>query len=179
MNKYIVLLRGINVGGRNKLPMADLRIILSNYGYKNVTTYIQSGNILLNSIESIEKINENIKRIIKQHFDYEIPIVTLTTEELKKCFVENPYLKIEDNIKNLHVTFLKNIPENYLVENIKIKNANNDSYTIIGKTIYLHMPDGYQNTKFSNTLFEKKLKTQATTRNWRTTTKLFEMIIAN
>lgn len=176
MSKYIVLLRGINVGGNNKLPMADLRTLLSINGYKNVVTYIQSGNIILDSTKSVEKTNEHIKTLIKQQFDYVIPVVTLTAEDIKKCFTENPYLKIEDNTKNLHVTFLKNIPEKNLVTNIDINSSNNDSYTISGKTIYLHTPDGYQKTKFSNTQFEKKLNTQATTRNWRTTTKLFEMI---
>jgi len=178
MNKYIVLLRGINVGGNNKLPMAELRTLLSTNGYENVVTYIQSGNIILNSTMTVEKTNEHVKLLIKQQFDYTIPVVTLTSEEIKKCFIENPYLKIEDNTKNLHVTFLKNIPENDLVTNLEINTSNNDSYTISGKTIYLHTPDGYQKTKFSNTLFEKKLNTQATTRNWRTTTKLFEMITA-
>ena len=176
MNKYIVLLRGINVGGHNKLPMAELRTLLSTNGYKNVATYIQSGNIVLDSTMSVEKTNEHIKLLIKQQFDYNIPVVTLTAEEIKKCFTENPYLKIEDNVKNLHVTFLKNIPENKLVTNLEINSSNNDSYTISGKTIYLHTPDGYQKTKFSNIQFEKKLNTQATTRNWKTTTKLVDMI---
>lgn len=176
MNKYIVLLRGINVGGNNKLLMAELRTLLSDNGYKNVVTYIQSGNILLDSTKSVEKTNDHIKLLIKQQFDYNIPVVTLTAEEIKKCFTENPYLKTEDNIKNLHVTFLKDIPEKDLVVNLEIKSANNDSYTITGKTIYLHTPHGYQKTKFSNNQFEKKLNTQATTRNWKTTTKLYEMI---
>jgi len=179
MNKYIVLLRGINVGGNNRLPMADLRILLSTNGYENVITYIQSGNILLDSKKTIDETNEHIKQLIKQQFDYDIPVVTLTDEEFKKCFTENPYLKIEDNIKKLHVTFLKKIPKNDLVENMEINSTNNDSYTIIDKTIYLHIPGDYHKTKFSNTQFEKKLKTQATTRNWRTITKLFEMITAS
>jgi len=178
MNKYIVLLRGINVGGHNKLPMAELRSLLSDNSYKNVATYIQSGNILLDSTKSVEKTNEHIKKLIKQYFDYDIPVVTLTAGEIKKCFTENPYLKIEDNLKNLHVTFLKNTPDKGLVENININNSPNDSYTIVNKTIYLHTPDGYHKTKFSNAIFEKKLNTQSTTRNWRTTTKLYEMITA-
>ena len=178
MNKYIVLLRGINVGGNNKLPMAELRTLLTTNGYENVVTYIQSGNIILDSTKSVEKTNEHIKLLIKQQFDYDIPVLTLTSEDIKKCFSENPYLKIEDNIKNLHVTFLKNIPENNLVTTLVINSTNNDTYSISGKTIYLHTPDGYQKTKFSNSQFEKKLKTQATTRNWRTTTKLFEIIMA-
>jgi len=176
MNTYIVLLRGINVGGHNKLPMSDLRMLLSTNGYKNVATYIQSGNILLDSNESVENTNEHIKLLIKQQFDYNIPVVTLTAKEIKKCFTENPYLKVEDNIKNLHVTFLKNSPDSELVKNLDVKSANNDSYKVTGKIIYLHTPDGYRNTKFSNVEFEKKLNTQATTRNWRTTTKLYEMI---
>jgi len=176
MNKYIVLLRGINVGGKNKLPMAELRTLLSENGYENVTTYIQSGNIFLNSTKIAEEINEHIKHLLKQQFGYDIPVVTFTAEEIKKCFTKNPFLKIEDNIKNLHVTFLNTAPEKDSTANIFIKTSNNDAYKIEGKIIYLHTPDGYRNTKFTNEQFEKKLKVQATTRNWRTTTKLFEMI---
>jgi len=176
MNKYIVLLRGINVGGNNKLPMADLRELLATNGYKNIATYIQSGNIFLNSTKTAEEININIKLLLKQQFDYDIPVVTLTAEEIKTCFTQNPYLKIEEDFKNLHVTFLNTAPEKGSIENISIKKSNNDSYIIEGRIIYLHTPDGYRSTKFTNGEFEKKLKTQATTRNWRTTTKLFEMI---
>ena len=178
MNKYIVLLRGINVGGHRKLPMAELRILLSENGYENVNTYIQSGNILLKSNKSIESINNHIKLLITQQFNYNIPVITLTEEEIKKCFFGNLYLKTEEEIKNLHVTFLKDRPDNNLIKNIELNSSLNDSYTIKGKAIYLHTPDGYRNTKFSNTVFEKRLNTQATTRNWKTTTKLYEMITA-
>lgn len=179
MKKYIVLLRGINVGGKNKLPMVELRTLLSENGYENVTTYIQSGNIFLNSVKTIDEININIKQLINQQFDYEIPVVTLTEAEITKCISNNLYLKIEDNLKNLHVTFLNAIPSKESIECFTMQKATNDAYTIEGKVIYLHTPDGYRNTKFTNGVFEKKLKVQATTRNWRTTTKLFEMITEN
>jgi len=177
MNKYIVLLRGINVGGKNKLPMAELRTLLSENGYENVSTYIQSGNIFLNSTKTVDKINVHIKQLLKQQLGYDIPVVTLTAEEIKTCYTENPFLKIEDNIKNLHVTFLNTAPEKGSIEHFTLNNNNNnnDAYSIEGRIIYLHTPDGYRNTKFTNGEFEKKLKVQATTRNWRTTTKLFEL----
>jgi len=178
MNKHIVLLRGINVGGHNRLPMADLRSLLAKNGYKNVTTYIQSGNILLESNDSVEKITQHIALLIKQQFKYTIPVITITADEIITCFTDNPYLKIEDDIKNLHVTFLKTIPAEQLLRNLEINSAANDSFTIVGKSIYLHTPNGYQKTKFNNTQFEKKLNTTATTRNWKTTTKLYEMVTA-
>jgi len=91
MNKYIVLLRGINVGGKNKLPMAELRTLLSENGYENVTTYIQSGNILLNATKTVAEINEHIKHLLKQQFDYNIPVVTLLLKKLKLALLKTRF----------------------------------------------------------------------------------------
>lgn len=177
MNKYVVLLRGINVGGHNKLPMADLRNLLTNNGYTNVSTYIQSGNVLLSSEKNSVEISTHIILLIETEFSYNIPVITLTTDELKTCFLENPYAQKEQDIKFLHVTFLDSLPKQELVKSLNINTYNNDAYQVLGKCIYLYTPDGFAKTKFNNTQFEKKLHTVTTTRNWRTITKLIDLII--
>ncbi|MGB0896554.1 MAG: DUF1697 domain-containing protein [Flavobacteriaceae bacterium] len=175
MTNYIVLLRGINVGGHNRLSMADLRAVLSEHGYSNITTYIQSGNVLLSADMTCNDISQHISHLIKTHFGYNIPVVTLTLETLQSCFQNNPYLTKEGNIKHLHVTFLDTTPLPGVVQNLNITTAPNETYTLQQSFIYLHTPDGFAKTKFSNLQFEKKLNTVATTRNWNTVTKLIAL----
>lgn len=175
MNNYVVLLRGINVGGHNKLPMSDLRTLLTSNGYISVSTYIQSGNILLCSDKNPASINKHIKDLLKNEFDYNIPVITITVNELQKCFEENPYLKKDVDTKFLHVTFLNDAPKTSIIENLNINTYKDDEFLVKGKFVYLHTPDGFAKTKFSNPQFEKQLKTKATTRNWRTVTKLMEL----
>lgn len=158
MKKYIVLLRGINVGGKNKLPMVELRTLLSNNAYKDVTSYIQSGNILVVTDKSPTEINEHINTLLKQEFNYDIPVVSLSTDELITCFTQNPFLAIEKDLKKIHVTFLKDYPDKNLVANIDMNTSLNDSFSIVGKIIYLYTPGGYGKTKLTNGVFEKKTK---------------------
>jgi uncharacterized protein (DUF1697 family) len=175
MNNYVVLLRGINVGGHNKLPMADLRTLLTSNGYTGVSTYIQSGNILLSSDKNSASINEHIEGLIREKFNYNIPVITISVDELQKCFEENPYLKSKEDVKFLHVTFLNDAPQISTIENLNIKTYKDDEFLVKGKFVYLHTPDGFAKTKFSNPQFEKQLNTKATTRNWRTVGKLIEL----
>jgi uncharacterized protein (DUF1697 family) len=175
MSNYIVLLRGINVGGHNKLPMSDLRSLLTDNGYKAVSTYIQSGNILLSSDKDSKTINTHICGLLKNTYDYNIPVITISVTALQQCFNDNPFLNTETDIKFLHVTFLDNTPKKESVENFNVNLYNNDRFQIVGQFVYLHTPDGFAKTKFSNTQFEKQLNTTATTRNWRTVTKLIEL----
>ncbi len=170
MTRYIVLLRGINVSGKNKLPMAELRELLSKLKFENVQTYIQSGNIILDSSETKEVVCQKIKEGIADQFGYDVPVLARTVEEWKKIIDKNPYsLNTE---KSLHFTFLDKTPEK---TNITINAYESDEYTIIKDVVYLFCLGGYGNTKLSNNLFEKKLNVRASTRNYRTTLKLLEM----
>lgn len=171
MKTYIVLLRGINVSGKNKIPMAELRELLSNFGFKNVKTYIQSGNIVLDSEETKSKVCKKIKKSISLRYDYDVPVLVRTIKEWKKAIDNNPYLERQEQ-KKMYFTFLKNIPKETLIE---VHKAPGDEFTIIGDVVYLYCEGGYGNTKLSNNLFEKKLKTKATTRNYNTTIKLLTL----
>ena len=170
MIKYIVLLRGINVSGKNKLPMQELRELLKNSGFENVQTYIQSGNIILESKKSKVLIAQEIKQAIAQKFGYDVPVIIRTVDEWKKITDMVTYPLNEE--KSLYFTFLDSVPEK---TEITINKLDSDEYTIINDVVYLYCLGGYGNTKLSNNIFEKKLDVKASTRNYRTTMKLLEL----
>lgn len=178
MKTYIALLRGINVSGKNLIKMAELKQLFATIGFENAITYIQSGNVIFTSKENnTSKIETKITKAIKTKFGYDIKVLVITKNELEITFNANPYTIISDvNITKLCVTFLRNTPT---LENIpqieKLVADTKDTSKITKKSIYLHCPTGFAKTKLTNNLFERKLKTDATTRNWRTITKLVEL----
>lgn len=174
---YIALLRGINVSGSNILKMAELKLFFIDLGFSNVTTYIQSGNVIFEAnLAEIHQIEEKIVKGITQTFGYSVNVLVLTKETLEAIFRSNPYIQNGNiDISKLHVTLLNNEPFSEGIEQIKELSTNEDEFEIIDKYIYLYCPNGYGNTKLNNNLFEKKLKSMATTRNWKTISKLVEL----
>lgn len=170
MTRYIVLLRGINVSGKNKLPMQDLRKMLSDLGYQNVQTYIQSGNIILDSEKKKNNIEKEIKEEIKLRFKYDVPVIARTIDGIQKAIQRNPYPM--ENEKVIAVIFLS---EPVTITNIEINKAEEDQFTILEDVIYIYCPSGFGRSKLTINVFEKKLNVSATSRNWRTTNKLLEL----
>ena len=177
MNSYIILLRGINVSGKNIIKMIELKELLENNHFKDVKTYIQSGNIILktNELTSIET-QTKIHSLIKAKFNLNVPVLVLKKENLESTYLNNPYLKENNrNDSKFLITFIER-PLNESDNNIILKvNSKNDEFKIGEKCIYLYCPDGYGKTKFTNNLFESKLKTTASTRNLKTLNKLIEL----
>jgi uncharacterized protein (DUF1697 family) len=171
MNTYIILLRGINVSGKNKILMKTLKELLQSIGYKEVQTYIQSGNIVLRSEEDKHTIRQKIKEMIKNAFAYEISVLVKTPEEWKIILDNNPYKK-EDS-KQQYFTFLSEPPSASIHITIDSKK---DTFKIIGNMVYVLAVGGYGKTKLHNQFFEKKLNQRTTTRNLKTTLKLLEMV---
>jgi len=170
MKKYIAILRGINVSGKNKLPMKELRELLSNMGYQNVQTYIQSGNVILESEKESKVISVEIHEGIQYQFGYDVPVILRTQDEWRKTIEKNPYPTDQEKI--VYFTFLDRTPEN---TDIEVNGVKEDEFTIIDDVVYIYCLGGYGKSKLSNNLFEKKLKVTATTRNLRTTMKLLEL----
>ncbi|MEN0006340.1 MAG: DUF1697 domain-containing protein [Bacteroidota bacterium] len=177
LETYIALLRGINVSGKNKLPMAELRALAESLGYRSVKTYIQSGNLLFQYADvPATDLSNQLKDAIKGQFDYEVPVLTLSRNELERIVVANPFLvDATPEIKSLHVTLLDQLPDADLLAAIKAKDFGADQFEVVERSIYLHCSNGYGRTKLTNTFFERKLKVQATTRNWKTMLKVQEM----
>ncbi|MDF2436916.1 MAG: hypothetical protein K0Q95_1292 [Bacteroidota bacterium] len=177
MAVLLAMLRGVNVGGK-KVPMAELRELYSEMKLENVRTYIQSGNVIFESKEdNPEKLAAQQEKKIKATFGFDVPVVIRNKKELGSVIKGNPFLN-EKNIaeERLYVTFLKEMPSKELLEKITVPSGTSDRFEIIGKEIYLYCPGGYGETKLNNNFFEKKLKVDATTRNWRSTNELFKMM---
>lgn len=177
MQTYISILRGINVSGHRMIKMDALKKMCADLKFENVQTYIQSGNIIFKSkMTDTEKISKTIKTNIKEEFGFDVPVLTLTKDELETVINSNPFSN--DKSKDpafFHITFLSDRPTKQNIEQLKQVDLKNDSYEIIGKAIYLYCPDSYSNSKLTNSLFESKLKLTATTRNWKTTNELYKI----
>jgi len=177
METYIALLRGINVSGHNKIKMIELKQLFIDLSFKNVTTYIQSGNVIFQSEQIIiSKIEQQIIEQIKQLFGHTINVLVITKKQLKTIFKSNPFLKNKAiDIKALYTILLK---DNYFAEGIKLIEpylTNNEELKLIDNCAYIYYPIGAGKSKLTINIIEKKLKTTATSRNWRTITKLVEL----
>jgi uncharacterized protein (DUF1697 family) len=170
MKKFIILLRGINVSGKNKIPMADLRHLLNDLEFQNVQTYIQSGNIILESDLEKKVICKKIKTGIKEKFGFDVPVLTRTIQEWKNAIENYPFST--ENEKIVAFTFLNQALKETVIE---VKNIGEDTYKIVSDVVYLYCPSGFGKTKLTNNIIEKKLDVIATTRNLRTTLKLLEL----
>lgn len=175
MRTYISMLRGINVSGKNIIKMDALKRLFEDLNFQNVTTYVQSGNVIFSfkptDIKEMEKL---ISAEIEKHFRFKIPVIVLTTDELKDCIENNPFTKSKDD-KFLHFAFLAERPVNYRKEDIDNKKAENEEIEISERVVYLYCPNGYGKTKLTNTFLEKTLKVTSTTRNFRTTNELLKI----
>ncbi|WP_299681004.1 DUF1697 domain-containing protein [uncultured Tenacibaculum sp.] len=169
MKTYIVILRGINVSGKNKLPMQELRVMLEGLEFSEVKTYIQSGNIVLKSSKETIEVEKIIKVGISKTFGYDVPVLARTVTEWEKAIANNPYSEVEE--KQQYFTFLSAIPE---IKSFDI-DAKADTYEVIDDVVYVNAVGGYGKTKLTNNLFEKKLNVTATTRNLKTTLKLLTL----
>lgn len=176
MNTFIALLKGINVGGHKKVPMAELRELLSDIGLENVRTYIQSGNVILKSeATSSLDIEKDISNAISNHFKFDVSVLVKTKEDLKRIFDGCPFSE-EKKIAS-HFIMLHDSPHNDLVKLASEKIYIDEEYKIINDCIYYFSAKGFGKAKFNVNFFERKLKTFATARNYRTMLKLIEITL--
>lgn len=177
MTTYISMIRGINVGGK-RIKMTDLRDLYGSMGFEPVKTYIQSGNVIFKSnIDDPDYLAEQIQQKIFQTFNYQVEVIIRTKEELEKVIESSPYA--EKETEYLHVTFLSDTPSETAVQTIHPENIrgikSSEKFIVQSREIYLYLPHGYGRTKLNNNFFEKKLRLNATTRNWKTLNKLLEI----
>ena len=177
MQTYLALLHGINVSGHKMIKMDLLRKALLELDFKIIATYIQSGNIIFeSSIANSKGLEKSIADKIYQHFGFDVPVTVLLPKELKSVIDQNPFS--DENLadpKQPYVAFLSNTP---VLEDIKILQAINfgrDKFVTVGKTLYIWYADSAGNTKLTNSIIENKLKLKATSRNWKTVLKLYEL----
>jgi uncharacterized protein (DUF1697 family) len=143
-------------------------------GFREVRTYVQSGNVIFEAAKtSPNDLAGSIKGRIQNDFGFSVPLVLRTSDEMKRIINDNPFLKEKGiDSSKLHVTFLSAPPEKAAMEKLETLNALPDQFRLKGQEIYLYCPDGYGRTKLSNTAIEKRLSVGATTRNWKTVSAL-------
>ncbi|MEU8422942.1 DUF1697 domain-containing protein [Micromonospora sp. NPDC048835] len=176
MTRYVALLRGVNVG-TTRLAMADLRRIVSDLGHEDVTTYLQSGNVAFGStVRDAEKLAAGIERALADELALTVPVLVRTGRELTAIAGGNPYADREDDPTRLLVAFLATAPEQSTVDALAVPGAENVSFTVTGREVFLHYVDGgYGRSKFTNAYLEKKLGVVSTSRNWKSVRALAEM----
>ena len=176
---FVSILRGINVGGHRKILMQDLKLLYEDLGFVHVKTFIQSGNVIFQTQNSISEdiFSDRIENAIKTSFHFEVPVIIRTADKLQRILSSNPFL-LEENIDTdkLHLTLLKNIPKPGIPGNTNNSDFLPDRFAINERDIYLYCPGGYGNTRLSNALFEKMFRSVATTRNWRTIISLSNLV---
>ena len=174
-SSYIALLRGINVGGKNSLAMADLVRMFVAAGTSDVRTYIQSGNVVFKASASVAKsLPEVVSRAIKKATGYEVPVVLRSAEEIQLVATKNPFLKSKP-VESLHVMFLADKPSKESIAALDPNRSPYDEFKVIGRDVYLCLPNGAGKSKLSNAYFDSKLSTVSTLRNFRTVLKLLEL----
>jgi len=183
VDTFVVLLRGINVGGHNKLPMAELRGALTTAEFTDVRTFIQSGNVVLTaSASSADVVGARVRSIIATQFGLDIPAIALSAEDLAGIAGQNPYPD-EPEPRRLHAIVLPHAPGEATLaaaaerqEAAAAKGAR-DTVTVVGRVAYLHTPDGFGTSELARTLTSgaRAPLADGTARNWATITKLLEL----
>ncbi len=172
----IALLRGINVGGKNKLPMKDLVAIFAAAGCDDVRTYIQSGNVVCRaSATATRTLPSAVATAILERFGYRVPVVTRTASELRDVGQSNPFLEAGREANTLHVAFLVDLPSRTRVAALDVDRSPPDEFLARGREIYLCLPNGVAKSRLTNAYFDATLGTTSPVRNWRTVMKLLDL----
>lgn len=175
MNTYIALLRGINVGGNNKLPMKALTALLEALGLQQVKTYIQSGNVVFqNSRTDSAALAKEITAAIAQGHGFAPQVFLLDLPALKAAIAANPFPEGSDEPKSLHLFFLEGIPPKPNLAALEALKAPNERFALIDQVFYLHAPDGIGRSKLAEGV-GKGVGVAITARNWRTVSTILEM----
>ncbi|HJM88200.1 MAG TPA: DUF1697 domain-containing protein [Dehalococcoidia bacterium] len=172
---YVVLLRGINVGGDTRLLMADLRALLEGLGHQNIATYIQSGNVVLNSDLANDALSRGIEEALHERANLDVPVIVRNRDELAAVAEQHPFAAVESDEAKLHVMFLADAPAADAIANLDAAQFAPDTFTIEGREMFIHYPNGAGRSKLNINRVERALGTTATGRNWRTVAKLLEM----
>ena len=180
MPTYVILLRAVNVGGTGKLPMADFKTVLTKLGFEKVETYIQSGNAVVNAKGSSATVAKAVAASLEKLTGAPVGVVVRTHEEMDRLIRDNPYAtEAAADGSRVHVGFLAGPAGKdaaTALDGIVAKYPKRrDRYHLAGSTLYLHLPDGAAETKFSGKGLDKAIGVICTGRNWNTVLKLHAM----
>lgn len=171
---WLALLRGINVGGHRKLPMADLRALCTDLGWGNPRTYIQSGNLAIDTDDTDpERVGAALKAGLLERFGYDVPVVVRSVQEIQDACAATPYTDQPEQARAL--VFLDRAPDTDLVRAADPPLGPGEQWCVIGRDIHVLYPNGQARTKLTLPWFERHLQITGTARNWRTTQKLIAL----
>jgi uncharacterized protein (DUF1697 family) len=175
MTTYLALLRGVNVGGRTRVGMVDLRRLFEALGYVGVGSYLQSGNLLFEATGQAAQLAAEIERRIGRDLGLSVTVLVRTGPELAKVVANNPFLGRTDDPTRLHLTFLAKAPDPARLARLEKSGDDPDEFALAGREVYLYCPNGYGRTRLNNAYFERRLGLPATTRSWKTVTALRDL----
>lgn len=171
---HVLLLRGINIGNR-RVSMGDLRALLTDAGYDDVQTYVQSGNVVLGSPASPTELERQAQRLIAERFGFEVPVVARSRRQLAAVVKLNPLSDVVDNPKRYQVSFLSEKLDPAAIAALEAATVEPERFVAHGRELYAWHPGGVARSKLWNALAGKGLGVTATARNWTTVTTLLEM----
>lgn len=179
MQTWIALLRGINVGGRNKVSMQTLRSVLESVGCRRVRTYIQSGNVVFDSpSKSKRSLSKRLGDAIESHFGFRPNILVLTPADFRSAIQSNPFLDAQAEPKTLHFYFLESVPKSSELDTLSDLATETERFQLVDTVFYLHAPDGIGRSKLASGV-ERKLGVAATARNYQTILALSAMLTSD
>ncbi|HEY3239871.1 MAG TPA: DUF1697 domain-containing protein [Acidimicrobiia bacterium] len=177
LTSYVALLRGINLGAKNKVPMPALRSVVESLGHEDVRTYIQSGNVLFRSrSRGVPTIAAALEKSITEEFGFRVAVVVRSQPELRQVTTSNPFLVAGADPSALHVVLLGSSPTKASVGALDPDRSPPDEFAVRHAEVYLHCPNGFGRSKLSLDYFERTLGAPGTIRNWKTVTKLLELM---
>jgi uncharacterized protein (DUF1697 family) len=175
MNTFVALLRGINVGGKNRLPMKELVSVLEGLGLEKVKTYIQSGNVVFRSrSNNKQELEMDIGAALKKSHDLTPEVLVLSVGELREAMAGNPYPEAEHDPKSVHLFFLKSPPNNPDLQKLESLQAESERFQLVDAVFYLHTPGGIGRSRLGAKV-EKNLGVAATARNWRSVSRIISL----
>lgn len=175
-SRWVALLRGVNVGGNNKLPMADLSAMFEAAGCSAVRTYIQSGNVVFEAPPKVaDAVPARVEKAIVGRFGFRTPVVLRAGGDLRVVVQSNPFLARGEAQDRLYVAFLSDEPDPSRVAALDPNRSPPDELAVVGREVYLHLPNGGARSKITNGYLDTTLKATSTVRNWRTVEKLAEL----
>jgi uncharacterized protein (DUF1697 family) len=173
--RQVIMLRGINLGPNRRVPMADLRALFAQAGYEDVQTYVQSGNVVLDSTSSAAELEREAAALISERFGFDVPVVVRTGRQLAAVVKRNPLGDVASEPKRYQVSFLADKPPADVVRAMQEAAVGEERVVCHGREIYAWHPDGVARSKLWNALAGKGLGVTATARNWTTVLALLEM----
>ncbi len=177
---FVALLRGVNVGGKNMLPMKDLQAMFIDAGSMDVRTYIQSGNVVFTATPALAReVVRVMPAMIGKRFKFEPAVILRSADEMERIVAANPFMAssamgVDD--RSLHVAFLADVPAKSRIAALDPQRSPGDDFAVRGSCVYLRLGNGAGKTKLTNAYLDSTLQTISTARNWRTTLKLLEIM---